>query len=45
MAGTIAVAETAEASRRLLVPEAWAMAYSRTHGVFRRWRRSGRSRT
>ncbi|OLZ48298.1 methylene-tetrahydromethanopterin reductase [Amycolatopsis coloradensis] len=30
----IAVAETAEAARRLLIPEAWSTVYSRTHGVF-----------
>ncbi|MGW8889292.1 MsnO8 family LLM class oxidoreductase [Streptomyces sp. NPDC055749] len=34
VAGTVAVAGTAEEARRLLVPEAWAMAYSRTHGSF-----------
>ncbi|MGW6712209.1 MsnO8 family LLM class oxidoreductase [Streptomyces globisporus] len=34
VAGTVAVAGTEEAARRLLVPEAWAMAYSRTHGDF-----------
>ncbi|MBA4863981.1 LLM class flavin-dependent oxidoreductase [Streptomyces sp. PSKA54] len=34
VAGTIAVAGTPEAARRLLMPEAWAMAYSRTHGTF-----------
>ncbi|MEU4211972.1 MsnO8 family LLM class oxidoreductase [Streptomyces sp. NPDC026206] len=34
VAGNVAVAGTAEAARRLLVPEAWALAYSRTHGVF-----------
>ncbi|MFH8435529.1 MsnO8 family LLM class oxidoreductase [Streptomyces sp. NPDC018007] len=34
VAGTVAVAATEEAARRLLVPEAWAMAYSRTHGEF-----------
>ncbi|SDJ46102.1 luciferase family oxidoreductase, group 1 [Streptomyces indicus] len=34
IAGEVAVAETAEAARRLLIPEAWSMAYSRTHGVF-----------
>jgi alkanesulfonate monooxygenase SsuD/methylene tetrahydromethanopterin reductase-like flavin-dependent oxidoreductase (luciferase family) len=34
ISGTIAVADTPEAARRLLVPEAWAMAYSRTHGTF-----------
>ncbi|WP_415953238.1 MsnO8 family LLM class oxidoreductase [Streptomyces sp. KLOTTS4A1] len=34
IAGEVAVADTTEAARRLLVPEAWSMAYSRTHGVF-----------
>ncbi|MEU0005262.1 LLM class flavin-dependent oxidoreductase [Streptomyces sp. NPDC006314] len=34
ISGTIAVAGTEEAARRLLVPEAWSMAYSRTHGTF-----------
>ncbi|MBK3575057.1 LLM class flavin-dependent oxidoreductase [Streptomyces sp. MBT65] len=34
ISGTIAVAATPEAARRLLVPEAWSMAYSRTHGTF-----------
>ncbi|WP_407553747.1 MsnO8 family LLM class oxidoreductase [Streptomyces sp. Pv4-95] len=34
ISGTVAVAATTEAARRLLVPEARAMAYSRTHGVF-----------
>ncbi|MFC9247501.1 MsnO8 family LLM class oxidoreductase [Streptomyces sp. NPDC057136] len=34
VAGTVAVAGTAEEARRLLVPEAWSMAYSRTHGSF-----------
>ncbi|WP_420706362.1 MULTISPECIES: MsnO8 family LLM class oxidoreductase [unclassified Streptomyces] len=34
VAGTVAVAETEEAARRLLVPEAWAMAYARTRGEF-----------
>ncbi|MET9292999.1 LLM class flavin-dependent oxidoreductase [Streptomyces sp. NPDC003077] len=34
VSGTVAVAETTERARRLLVPEAWSMAYSRTHGVF-----------
>ncbi|MEV8592558.1 LLM class flavin-dependent oxidoreductase [Streptomyces sp. NPDC052012] len=34
ISGTIAVAATAEEARRLLVPEAWSMAYSRTHGTF-----------
>lgn len=34
ISGTIAVAATPEEARRLLVPEAWSMAYSRTHGTF-----------
>jgi luciferase family oxidoreductase group 1 len=34
ISGTVAVAETTEAARRLLVPEARALAHSRTHGVF-----------
>ncbi|MFH8406314.1 LLM class flavin-dependent oxidoreductase [Streptomyces sp. NPDC018019] len=34
VSGTVAVAETPEAAHRLLLPEAWSMAYSRTHGVF-----------
>ncbi|MGW0734981.1 LLM class flavin-dependent oxidoreductase [Streptomyces sp. NPDC002851] len=34
VAGNIAVADTEERARRLLIPEAWSMAYSRTHGVF-----------
>ncbi|GAA2919029.1 LLM class flavin-dependent oxidoreductase [Streptomyces thioluteus] len=34
LAGNVAVAATAEEAARLLVPEAWAMAYSRTRGVF-----------
>ncbi|MCX4514093.1 MsnO8 family LLM class oxidoreductase [Streptomyces sp. NBC_01619] len=34
VAGTVAVAGSEEEARRLLVPEAWAMAYSRTHGTF-----------
>ncbi|PZT71136.1 LLM class flavin-dependent oxidoreductase [Streptomyces sp. SW4] len=34
VSGTVAVAATPEAARRLLVPEAWSMAYSRTHGSF-----------
>ncbi|MFJ9815201.1 MsnO8 family LLM class oxidoreductase [Streptomyces sp. NPDC101151] len=34
ISGTVAVAGTPEAARRLLVPEAWAMAHSRTHGTF-----------
>ncbi|CAM5576499.1 MsnO8 family LLM class oxidoreductase [Streptomyces abikoensis] len=34
VAGNVAVADTREEARRLLVPEAWALAHSRTHGVF-----------
>ncbi|MCC3779600.1 MsnO8 family LLM class oxidoreductase [Streptomyces sp. UNOB3_S3] len=34
VAGNVAVAGTREAARRLLVPEAWALAHSRTHGAF-----------
>ncbi|MFE2214301.1 LLM class flavin-dependent oxidoreductase [Streptomyces canus] len=34
ISGTVAVAATPEEARRLLIPEAWAMAYSRTHGTF-----------
>ncbi|MEU3512212.1 LLM class flavin-dependent oxidoreductase [Streptomyces longwoodensis] len=34
VSGTVAVAPTPGAARRLLVPEAWSMAYSRTHGTF-----------
>ncbi|WP_372406742.1 MsnO8 family LLM class oxidoreductase [Streptomyces luteireticuli] len=34
LAGNVAVAATAQEAARLLVPEAWAMAYSRTRGVF-----------
>lgn len=34
ISGTVAVAATTEEARRLLVPEAWSMAYSRTHGTF-----------
>ncbi|MGW7368711.1 MsnO8 family LLM class oxidoreductase [Streptomyces sp. NPDC054841] len=34
VAGTVAVAGSEEEARRLLIPEAWAMAYSRTHGTF-----------
>ncbi|MFF9817246.1 LLM class flavin-dependent oxidoreductase [Streptomyces sp. NPDC014006] len=34
ISGTIAVAGTAADARRLLLPEAWSMAYSRTHGAF-----------
>ncbi|SHF67567.1 MsnO8 family LLM class oxidoreductase [Streptoalloteichus hindustanus] len=31
---TVAVGETREQARRLLAPEAWSTAHSRTHGVF-----------
>ncbi|GGZ08365.1 MsnO8 family LLM class oxidoreductase [Streptomyces nitrosporeus] len=34
VSGTVAVAGSEEEARRLLLPEAWAMAYSRTHGTF-----------
>ncbi|WP_070022584.1 MULTISPECIES: MsnO8 family LLM class oxidoreductase [Streptomyces] len=34
ISGTVAVAGTREAARRLLLPEAWSMAYARTHGTF-----------
>ncbi|MFG3497598.1 MsnO8 family LLM class oxidoreductase [Streptomyces sp. NPDC047928] len=34
VAGTVAVAATRREAARLLVPEAWALAYSRTHGEF-----------
>ncbi|MEU1290346.1 LLM class flavin-dependent oxidoreductase [Kitasatospora sp. NPDC005856] len=34
VSGTVAVADTAERARELLVPEAWSGAYSRTHGEF-----------
>ncbi|MCP3753647.1 LLM class flavin-dependent oxidoreductase [Streptomyces sp. TBY4] len=34
VSGTVAVAATAEAARRILVPEAWAVAHSRTRGSF-----------
>ncbi|WP_155054259.1 LLM class flavin-dependent oxidoreductase [Streptomyces blattellae] len=34
VSGTVAVAATPEAARRLLIPEAWSMAYARTHGTF-----------
>ncbi|MDL5205183.1 LLM class flavin-dependent oxidoreductase [Streptomyces sp. ALI-76-A] len=34
VSGTVAVAATPEEARRLLIPEAWSMAYSRTHGTF-----------
>lgn len=34
ISGTVAVAATEEEARRLLIPEAWSMAHSRTRGVF-----------
>ncbi|MFB9393359.1 MsnO8 family LLM class oxidoreductase [Streptomyces coeruleoprunus] len=34
VAGTVAVAATEVEAARLLVPEAWSLAYSRTHGTF-----------
>ncbi|MFD9568330.1 MsnO8 family LLM class oxidoreductase [Streptomyces sp. NPDC059982] len=34
LSGTVAVAATEEAARRILVPEAWALAHSRTRGSF-----------
>ncbi|MFM9556714.1 LLM class flavin-dependent oxidoreductase [Streptomyces caniscabiei] len=34
VSGTIAVAGTPEEARRILLPEAWAMAHSRTRGTF-----------
>ncbi|WP_405791381.1 MsnO8 family LLM class oxidoreductase [Streptomyces sp. NBC_00029] len=34
VSGTVAVAATAEEARRILVPEAWALAHSRTRGSF-----------
>lgn len=34
VAGTVAVAETDAEAEELLLPEAWSVAYSRTHGVF-----------
>lgn len=34
VAGTVAVAGSEEEARRMLMPEAWSLAYSRTHGVF-----------
>ncbi|QOV40374.1 LLM class flavin-dependent oxidoreductase [Streptomyces ferrugineus] len=34
ISGSVAVAATPAEARRLLVPEAWSMAYSRTHGTF-----------
>jgi luciferase family oxidoreductase group 1 len=34
ISGTVAVAATPDQARRLLIPEAWSMAHSRTHGTF-----------
>ncbi|GHH91666.1 methylene-tetrahydromethanopterin reductase [Streptomyces capillispiralis] len=34
VSGAVAVASTPERARRLLIPEAWSMAYSRTRGTF-----------
>ncbi|GGW93303.1 methylene-tetrahydromethanopterin reductase [Streptomyces malachitofuscus] len=34
VSGTVAVAATPRLAQRLLVPEAWSMAHSRTHGTF-----------
>jgi luciferase family oxidoreductase group 1 len=34
VSGTVAVAATPQEARRLLIPEAWSMAYSRTRGTF-----------
>ncbi|MFI5860159.1 LLM class flavin-dependent oxidoreductase [Streptomyces sp. NPDC051546] len=34
VSGTVAVAATTEAARRILVPEAWAVAHARTRGSF-----------
>ncbi|MEU9143633.1 LLM class flavin-dependent oxidoreductase [Streptomyces sp. NPDC048349] len=34
VSGTVAVAATAEEARRILLPEAWSVAYSRTRGSF-----------
>ncbi len=33
ISGTVAVAGSEPEARRLLVPEAWSMAHSRTHGI------------
>lgn len=41
VSGTVAVAGTTEEARRLLVPEARSLAYSRTHGVFPALRPAG----
>ncbi|MBT2507411.1 MsnO8 family LLM class oxidoreductase [Streptomyces sp. ISL-98] len=34
LSGSVTVAATTEEARRLLVPEAWASVYSKTHGAF-----------
>ncbi|WP_250301690.1 MsnO8 family LLM class oxidoreductase [Streptomyces sp. A 4/2] len=34
LSGTVAVASSTEEARRILLPEAWSTAYSRTHGAF-----------
>ncbi|MFC3572513.1 LLM class flavin-dependent oxidoreductase [Streptomyces yaanensis] len=34
VSGTVAVADTPDNARRILLPEAWSMAYARTHGTF-----------
>ncbi|MET9883202.1 LLM class flavin-dependent oxidoreductase [Streptomyces sp. NPDC006430] len=34
VSGTVAVAQTPQAARRILVPEAWSVAFSRTRGSF-----------
>ncbi|MCX5386922.1 LLM class flavin-dependent oxidoreductase [Streptomyces sp. NBC_00083] len=34
VSGTVAVADTREAARRMLLPEAWSTAFSRTRGAF-----------
>ncbi|MEV8345238.1 LLM class flavin-dependent oxidoreductase [Streptomyces niveus] len=45
IAGTVAVAGSEEEARRLLVPEAWSMAHSRTRGVFPPLASAGRIET
>lgn len=34
VSGTVAVADTPQSAHRILLPEAWSMAYARTHGSF-----------
>jgi len=34
VSGTVAIADTTDEARRLLMPEAWSNAYARTHGEF-----------